>query len=139
MHTGRGPRWRREQSDGAGEREIWIAGAQHRAGSRGGVLAQNDGGRTRAGERPLVLWIRQERHVSGTGILDPRDALDVEVAIAVETTLQPQGEVAEFHKMDRESLLPSPIFRRGERSCARRTSPGAAGASGWRYPEFAPP
>ena len=85
---GRPPRVR-EELDGFGEREVGMARAQDRARGAFRAIAGNDGRRARPLQRHGVLGIAEKRQVAGAGILNPGDAVDLDVAVPFKTTAEP--------------------------------------------------
>ena len=97
MHAGcRTPR-RREQADGARERQIRIPGAQHRARRRRRIVLEDHGRGTRRAQDLLVFGVGEERDVARFGGLNARDAADLDVAVTLQPAVEPLGEFAQFH------------------------------------------
>ena len=86
-----------EQRDRAGERQVRIVGAKHRAGSVGDSRRGNDGRRLRLPQPFQVLAVGEEGQVAGRRMVERGDTVDFDVAVPLERTGEPGGNVAQLH------------------------------------------
>ena len=119
VDAGRQRSRRREGLGGAGERQVRIGDAQHRARRRRRVGIEDHG--RGPGRRPAAaayFGIGDEGDVARAGLLDAGHAGHLDGAIAVEHGPEPLGQLPQGHASE-------PIMRR-EGPAARRTTPDAA-------------
>ena len=86
-----------EQRDRACERQVRIVGAKHRAGSIGDPGRGNDGRRLRLPQPFQVLAVGEEGQVAGRRLIERGDTVDLDVAVPLERTGEPGGNVAQLH------------------------------------------
>ncbi len=103
---------RREDADGAGERQVRIRRAQHRATRRlrgaGRIVAQQHGGGARRRQRRQVLGIGDEGEIARARILDAGDAHDLDLAVAFEAAGEPFSKVPQLHRGMSRSISDGP-------------------------------
>jgi hypothetical protein len=92
-------RGRHQQRHGSRERQIRLIGAQQSRRRGGGRHVESDDDRRRAGGRELrhVLLVREKAQVARRRALDPRDAVDLDFAVAIEPAAEPVSNLAELH------------------------------------------
>ena len=95
--------WRRhlvtpEHTQRISERSVRVGRAQHRAWRGQGIVAEDDCRCAGLREQRRVFRIGEKGEIARAGVLDARRACDVEIAVAVETTVEPFGEIAKLQE-----------------------------------------
>ena len=86
-----------KQLDGTGEIEIRICRTERRHARAGLPRSEKDRGGAGRFERGAVLAVDEERQLARVRFLDPGNAGDFEVFIALDSTAELFGDLSEFH------------------------------------------
>ena len=97
VDAGRGTPGRGKETDRASERKIRVLGAEHRARRGRRIVLEDHSRGARRAKRLLVFRVGEKRDVSRFGGLNARDAVDVDVPVTFQPTVEPLCEIAQFH------------------------------------------